>query len=146
MLIAQIEDTTGTCEAIVFAKLYATASSLFVPDDILVLRGRARVRERPGESDDVAPVVSLSIDEATPFNAPAADALPHVRGWLLDLRSRDQIDRLTELFERCPGDARVVLRAKDRERELPRRLGGERRVRAELVAIFGDDGVHLQTE
>ncbi len=146
MLIAQIEDTTGTCEAIVFAKLYATASSLFVADDILVLRGRVRVRERPGESEDAVPVVSLSVDEATPFNAPAADALPPVRGWLLDLRSRDQIDRLTVLLERCPGDARVTLRAKDRQRELPRRLGGERRVRAELVAIFGDDGVHLQTE
>lgn len=146
MLIAQIEDTTGSCEAIVFAKLYAAASPLFVADEILVLRGRVRVRERLGESEDAAPVVSLAVDEVTAFNAPAADALPPVRGWLLDLQSREQIDRLTALMERFPGDARVVLRAKDRQRELPRRLGGERRVRAELVAIFGDDGVHLQTE
>lgn len=146
MLIAQIEDATGSCEAIVFAKLYATASPLFVADEILVLRGRARVRERLGENEDSAPSVSLAVDEVAAFNAPAADALPPVRGWLLDLRSREQIDRLTALMDRCPGEARVVLRAKDRQRELPRRLGGERRVRAELVAIFGDDGVHLQSE
>ncbi|NNM98370.1 MAG: DNA polymerase III subunit alpha [Candidatus Eremiobacteraeota bacterium] len=146
MLIAQIEDATGSCEAIVFAKLYATASPLFVADEILVLRGRVRVRERIGENEEGAPSVSLGVDEATAFNAPAADALPPVRGWLLDLRSREQIDRLTALLDRCPGEARVVLRAKDRQRELPRRLGGERRVRAELVAIFGDDGVHLQSE
>uniref|UniRef100_E6Q2G1 DNA-directed DNA polymerase n=1 Tax=mine drainage metagenome TaxID=410659 RepID=E6Q2G1_9ZZZZ len=146
MLIAQIEDTTGSCEAIVFAKLYATTSPLFVADEILVLRGRVRVRERLGENEDTAPSLSLAVDEVAAFNAPAADALPPVRGWLLDLRSREQIDRLTALLDRCPGEARVVLRANERERELPRRLGGERRVRAELVAIFGDEGVHLQSE
>ncbi len=146
MLIAQIEDTTGSCEAIVFAKLYPTLSPIFVADDILVLRGRVRVRERPGDGEDSAPSVSLSVDEASVFNAPAVDALPPVRSWLLDLRTREQVDRLTALMERCPGDARVVLRSKNRERELPRRLGGERRVHAELIAIFGDEGVHPKAE
>ena len=48
ILIAQIEDTTGVCEASSFSKLYPQVQQLFEVDAILVVKGRLRLRERPG--------------------------------------------------------------------------------------------------
>jgi len=144
MLIAQVEDTTGSLEVIVFQKLFGSVAPLFVNDEILIVKGRLRVRERAGENDDAAPSLSLAAGEVQPYIVPSGATTPNVSQWLIDISTQEQIDRLLALFGRYPGEARVILRAAGEERELPQRLGGERRVRTELLAIFGDRSVHEQ--
>jgi len=138
MLIAQIEDTTGSCEVVVFSTLYPQVQQLFEPDRILVVKGRVRFRERrvvaPGTED--APLeVSVSANEVAPFEAPVTAGV--VRGWHIEVTQRDQIDRLAALIDEWPGDAQVTLHARGRIQQLPRTIAGDIRLRPELERIFG---------
>ncbi len=141
ILIAQLEDTTGSCEVVVFPKLYPQVQQLFESDRILVVRGRMRVRERPGahNGDEASVDLSVSANEVAPFEAAARQQ--SVRGWLVEVSQREQIDRLAALIERFPGDAPVMLRARGRVRRLPRTIAGDARVRPELERIFGGEHV-----
>lgn len=138
MLIAQIEDTTGSCEVVVFSKLYPQVQQLFEPDRILVVKGRVRMRERgviaPGEEPPVD--VSVSVNDVAIFEAPP-ETVSVIRGWHIEVSQRDQIDRLAALIDEWPGDAQVTLHAKGHVRQLPRTIAGDVRLRRELERIFG---------
>jgi DNA polymerase-3 subunit alpha len=141
IVIAQLEDTTGSCEVVVFPKLYPQVQQLFEPDRILVVKGRVRIRERPGahNGDEANVDLSVSANDVAPFEAAAQTH--SVRGWLVEVSQREQIDRLAALIERFPGDAPVLLRARGRVRRLPRTIAGDVRVRPELERIFGGEHV-----
>jgi DNA polymerase-3 subunit alpha len=76
MLIARLEDMTSAVEVVVFPKLYAQLSPLFVDDAVIVVRGRVKERRSIGRvapqsaaesADDDRPEVSLQATEAWPF-------------------------------------------------------------------------------
>ncbi len=142
MLIAQLEDTTGSAEAIVFAKLYPQVQALFTVDATLILKGRVRLRERVGsKAGDDAPIeVSISVDAASAY-APRPEPAPVAHAWHVDVAERAQIDRLAALLERHPGDVPVVLHARGRTQRSARSIAAHPEVADELVRIFGHGAV-----
>jgi DNA polymerase-3 subunit alpha len=147
ILIAQLEDTTGTSDVVVFAKLYPMVQQLFEADAILVVKGRLRLRERPGATPGEEPPIELSVSasDVTAFVPPArGNGTPpraNAREWHLDVSSREQIDRLAALVDEWPGEASVVLHARGRTQPLSRTMAGDPRVRSELERIFGAQSV-----
>lgn len=146
MLIATIEDTSGTCDVVVFAKLYPVVQAHFTDDAILVVKGRLRMRERPGSTPGEEPPIDLSVsaNEVTPFTLPqrsAPEPSVPVAGWHIEVRSRDQIDRLAALVDEWPGEVPVVIHTRGQSRRLARTVAPDHRLRGELERIFGAGNV-----
>jgi len=137
MLIAQLEDTTGTVDVVVFAKLYPQVSHLFQQDKIVVVKGRLRMRERPGASAAEETPVELSVgaNEVVPFERPAYVAPP--AGWHVVVTSREQVDRLAAILDEWPGTVPIMARIGGRTQRLARGLAHDARVRSELARVFG---------
>ncbi len=143
MLIAQIEDTTGVCDVVVFSKMYPQVQGLFSEDAILVVKGRLRSRERPGAAPgEEGPVdLSVSVNEVAPFEIPRNFTAPPVREWHVQVDSREQIDRLAALVDEWPGQAAVTMHARGKSQRLTRTMAADARVRGELERIFGRGNV-----
>lgn len=144
MLIAQLEDTTGACDVVLFSKLYPALQQLFENDAILIVKGRLRLRERPGPAPGDEPRVELSVavSEASAFVPPAAATFGGaVRGWHVEVTHRDQIDRLARLIDEWPGEVPVVMHVRGRSQRVARAIAGDARVRDELERIFAPQGV-----
>jgi DNA polymerase-3 subunit alpha len=146
ILIAQLEDMSASCEVVVFAKLYPNVQALFQADRILIVKGRLRMRERPGlrqmpDEKDAAPPVDLSVivSEVTTFERPARRAAPP--GWHVNVNTRDQIDRLAAVLEEWPGTVPVMARIGERSQRLPRGIAPDYRMKFELERIFGNGNV-----
>ena len=144
MLIAQLEDTTGASDVVVFSKMYPMVQHLFTEDTLLVVKGRLRLRERPGASPgEEGPVdLSVSASEVTVFDPPAyATATPAVSLWHVEVGTRDQIDRLAALVDEWPGEVPVVMHARGKSQRLSRTIASDHRLRGELERIFGRGNV-----
>jgi len=144
ILIAQLEDTTGSSDVVVFAKLYPNVQQLFVSDAILVVKGRLRLRERPGSTPGEEPPIEISVsaNEVSEFVRPARGvAPPPPRAWHVDVSSRDQIDRLASLLDEWPGEIPLVMHASGRTQRLGRTVAADHRLRSELERIFGRGNV-----
>jgi DNA polymerase-3 subunit alpha len=140
ILIAQLEDTTGTTDVVVFSKLYPQVQGYFEQDKILIVKGRLRTRERPGASGEDAPVeLSISANEVQPFERPAYVAPP--AGWHITVASRDQIDRLAAVLDEWPGTVPIMARIANRTQRLPRGIAPDYRLKSELERIFGPGNV-----
>ncbi len=144
LLIAQLEDTTGACDVILFSKVFAQVQHLFENDAILIVKGRVRLRERPSASPGEEPRVEISVaaNEVTLFEPPAVVAYGgNVRGWHVNVTHRDQIDRLARLIDEWPGEVPVVMHVQGRSQRVARAIAGDARVRNELERIFAPQGV-----
>ncbi len=143
ILIAQIEDMSGTCDVVVFSKMFAQVADLFESGAILTIKGRLRVRERPAGAPGEEPRVEISLaaDEVIPFAPPRETPRQVVRGWHVEVTHRDQIDRLARLIDRWPGEIPVVMHAQGRSQRVARAIAGDARVRSELERIFAPGGV-----
>ena len=144
ILVAQFEDTTGLCDVVLFSKMYPQAHQLFQNDAILIVKGRVRLRERPGAAPGDEPRVDLSVaaNDVAVFVPPAAAVLGGaVRGWHVDVTDRDQIDRLARLIDEWPGEVPVVMHVRGRSQRVARAIAGDARVRGELERIFAPQGV-----
>jgi DNA polymerase-3 subunit alpha len=145
MLIAQLEDTSGAIDVVVFSKMYPLVQGLFSEDTILVVKGRLRFRERPGGAPgEEGPVeLSISANEVTTFEVPAArvNGVGAVREWHVDVGSRDQIDRLAALVDDYPGAVPVTMHARGQSQRLARTIAADHRLRSELERIFGRGNV-----
>ncbi len=147
ILIASLEDTSGSSDVVVFAKLYPMVQQYFVDDAILVVKGRLRWRERPGATPGEEPPIELSVsaNDVAPFEPPKGNGVrpvtPPVLGWHVDVHSRDQIDRLAVLVEEWPGDVPLVMHARGKTQKLSRTVAPDYRLRSELERIFGAGNV-----
>jgi DNA polymerase-3 subunit alpha len=144
ILVAQIEDTSGLCDVVLFSKNYPLMHHLFEPDTILIVKGRLRLRERPGASPGDEPNAELSVaaNEVMRFVPPPQQTLGGaVRGWHVDVTHRDQIDRLARLIDQWPGEVPVVMHVRGQRQRVARAIAGDARVRAELERIFAPQGV-----
>ncbi|MBV9272034.1 MAG: DNA polymerase III subunit alpha, partial [Candidatus Eremiobacteraeota bacterium] len=141
ILIASLEDTTGSVDVVVFSKSYPVVQHLFHQDKILIVKGRLRMRERPGaKPGEEAPLeLSVGANEVQQFERPAFVAAP--RGWHVNVANREQIDRLALLLEEWPGTIPVVMHAAAREKRLPKGVAADPGVRGELARIFGFENV-----
>ncbi|MBV9717695.1 MAG: DNA polymerase III subunit alpha [Candidatus Eremiobacteraeota bacterium] len=144
ILVAQLEDTSGVCDVVLFSKTYPQAQHLFENDALLVVKGRIRLRERPAAVPGDEPRLELSVvaNEVAPFVPPAIVAYGGaVRGWHVDVTHRDQIDRLARLIDDWPGEVPVVMHVQGRAQRVARAIARDVRVRAELERIFAPQGV-----
>ena len=145
ILIAQLEDMTGSYDVVVFAKLYPSVQQLFVDDAILVVKGRLRLRERPGSTPGEEPPIELNVsaNEVSAFVPPARGMTPPQppAAWHVDVSSRDQIDRLAHLLDEWPGEIPLVMHASGRAQRLGRTVAADHRLRGELERIFGRGNV-----
>jgi DNA polymerase III subunit alpha len=144
ILVAQLEDTSGVCDVVLFSKLYAQLQNFFESDAILIVRGRLRLRERPGATPGDEPRVELSVaaNEVAPFTPPPAYApAGTMQGWHVEVTHRDQIDRLARLIDEWPGEVPVVMHVRGRSQRVARAIAGDARVRDELERIFAPQGV-----
>jgi hypothetical protein len=108
------------------------------------VKGRLRMRERPGAAPGDEPRVELSVaaNEVSRFVPPAASALvAGARGWHVDVTHRDQIDRLARLIDEWPGEVPVVMHVAGRSQRVARAIASDVRVRSELERIFAPQGV-----
>jgi len=137
ILIATLEDLSGSIEVVVFSKLYPVVHALFVPDSILIVRGRVRIRERPGATPGADPLIehSVTANEVSPFVRPAKNREPS--GWHVVAESRDQIDRLAHLADEWPGTVPVVIHAGTASQRMARSVSSSHLVKRELDRIFG---------
>jgi DNA polymerase-3 subunit alpha len=144
ILIAQVADTTGFSDVVLFSKAYAQFANLFAPDAILIVKGRLRLRERPGAAPGDEPNVELSVaaNEVSNFVPPPVLAVvAAASGWHVDVTHRDQIDRLARLIDEWPGEVPVVMHVQGRSQRVARAIAGDARVRGELERIFAPNGV-----
>ena len=139
MLIATIEDMSGSVEAIVFPKNYAQLQGPFVPDAIVTMKGRVRFRERRGAapaSDDAPVEMSIQVDEVKPFER--RNIPPPPQAWHVTVRTKIEIDALARLLDESPGTVPVVLHIGDHAESMRRGISNSIYVRAELESIFGN--------
>ena len=148
ILIAQLEDTTGLIDVVLFAKVYPQVQHLFENDAILVVKGRLRLRERPGAAPGDEPRVELSVaaNDVSAFVAPATRfAFRRGARMAREVTHRDQIDRLARLIDEWPGEVPVVMHVRGRSQRVGRAIASDARVRHELERIFAPQGVREGT-
>jgi DNA polymerase-3 subunit alpha len=144
ILLAQLEDTTGLIDVVLFSKTYPVSQHLFENDAVLIVKGRLRLRERPGAAPGDEPRVELSVaaNEVSAFVPPAVAVLGGaVRGWHVEVTRREQIDRLARLIDEWPGEVPVVMHVRGRSQRVGRAIASDARVRRELERIFDPQGV-----
>ena len=141
MLIATIEDMTGSIECVVFPKQYADLQGRFEEDRIVVVTGRLRLRERRGATPgEEAPVeLNVSVNDVQPFDRNAVRAAVPPSGWHVTVSSRDQIDDLATLLSEWTGTTPLVLHINGST--VQRNVAGDRRVAQRLAAIVGGANV-----
>ncbi len=141
MLIATLEDMTGSVECIVFPRTYAELQAAFVPDAIVTLKGRVRFRERRGSMPgDEAPVeLSVTVNEVRPYERRIVAPAP--KGWHVTASSVKEIDALARLLDESPGGVPVVMHVGENVERLPRGISDSIYVKNELESIFGRSGV-----
>ncbi len=141
MLIATLEDMTGSVECIVFPKTYAQLQGPFVTDAIVTIRGRVRFRERRGSTpgDDVPVEISVTVNEVKTFER--RDVPPPPKGWHVTATSVVEIDALARLLDESPGLVPVILHIGDAAERVPRGISNSVYVRNELESIFGGSRV-----
>jgi DNA polymerase-3 subunit alpha len=138
MLIATVEDTTGSIECIVFPMQYLDLQARFVEDAIVVVSGRLRTRERRGAPPgDEAPLeLSISVSDVQSFDRNAVRHTPQfTSGWHVTVTSRDQIDDLALLMSEWSGTTPLVLHINGST--VQRTVAADRRVAERLAAIVG---------
>jgi DNA polymerase-3 subunit alpha len=137
MLIATLEDMSGSVECIVFPKSYAQLQAAFVPDAIVTLKGRVRFRERRGSipGDETPVELSLTVNEVKPYERRELPA--RAKAWHVTAGSTSEIDALARLLDQSPGAVAVVLHVGEQIEELPRGISTGVYVKNELESIFG---------
>ena len=141
MLIATLEDMSGSVECIVFPKSFAQLQAAFVPDAIVTIKGRVRFRERRGTvpGDDAPLELSVTVNEVKPFER--RDVPPPPKGWHVTALSKREIDALARLLDESPGAIPIVLHVGEATHQMPRGIAGSPYVRHELESIFGGSRV-----
>jgi DNA polymerase-3 subunit alpha len=143
MLIATVEDMTGSIECIVFPKSYGQLQGAFVEDGIVVINGRLRLRERrgavPGEETPVE--FSISVNDVQPFARQAAP--PDFPGWHITVSTKHHVDALAQLLEESPGTIPLMFHISGQTKRSSRGIANAPYVKSELERIVGPGNVRI---
>jgi len=141
MLIATVEDMSGSIECVVFPKSYAQLQSFFIEDEIVTINGRLRLRERrgavPGEETPVE--FSLSVNDVTRFDRHTVPPPP--AGWHVTVATRDHVDALAQLLDESPGTVPLVFHISGQAKRSSRGIANAPYVRQQLERIVGPSNV-----
>jgi DNA polymerase-3 subunit alpha len=143
MLIATVEDMSGSIECVVFPKSYGQLQGAFVEDAIVVINGRLRLRERrgavPGEETPVE--FSLSVNDVQRFerNAPP----PEIPGFHVTVSTKNHVDALAQLLDESPGTVPLVFHISGQTKRSSRGIANAPYVKSELERIVGPANVRI---
>ncbi len=141
MLIATVEDMSGSIECVVFPKSYAQLQGFFIEDEIVTINGRLRLRERrgavPGEETPVE--FSISVNDVARFDRHTVPAPP--AGWHVTVATRDHVDALAQLLDESPGTVPLVFHISGQAKRSSRGIANAPYVRAQLERIVGAGNV-----
>ena len=143
MLIATVEDMTGSIECVVFPKLYGQMQGAFVEDEIVIINGRLRLRERrgavPGEETPVE--FSVSVNDVQRFERHAPP--PEVPGWHVTVATRTHVDALAQLLDESPGTVPLVFHISGQTKRSSRGIANAQYVKSALERIVGPENVRI---
>lgn len=128
MAFLQVEDLTGVCEVVVFARTFEESAALLQPDAVVVIRGKVEVGRGGGAEKEA--VVATDGDDSGPGEpakilAETIYALndPRLLSWkknctvhvTISDAQAEHLDQLRAVLEHHPGDAHVVLHVEGEE-------------------------------
>jgi DNA polymerase-3 subunit alpha len=102
-----VEDMTGHMTVVFFPRSYENCKDHLVKDKIVLIKGRASVRDRIVEDDDTPAVVEVQGEEVTPIETRQAVHVQSVHVRLREARRQDLMV-LRQLFAASPGSARLL--------------------------------------
>ncbi len=111
-----LEDMTGTMTVVFFPRAWEKVKEQVEKDRILVVKGRASVRDRIVEDEDTPAVVEVQGEEVTPLETRTVIHVPSVHVRLRNAR-RNELMVLRQLFAANPGDARLLFHIDNAGRE-----------------------------
>jgi DNA polymerase-3 subunit alpha len=111
-----LEDETGSLTAVFFPKAYERCRELLEADRIVVIKGRASVRDRVVEDEDTPAQVEVQAEELSPLESRAVRRPTNVHLRLRAAR-RGELLVLQRLFANNPGDSRLLIHVDHGERE-----------------------------
>jgi len=134
MAFLQLEDMSGTCEVVVFARTFEECVGLLLPDKVVVVRGRVEARAR-GDAVGGSVEDERGEPEQPKILAEAVYALDDIRlsTWRgnrtvhlsMAAHQLGMLDALRAAFRRSGGDTPVVLHIEDHEKVLDVSLAEE---------------------
>ena len=118
MAFLQIEDLTGNCEVVVFARTFEECAALLRPDAVVIVRGKVEARQAPtlvtgGDDDHHAEAEPAKLIADAVYGLDDARLIAWRRNATVHLvvgeEQFGQMAKLREVVERHPGDAKVAL-------------------------------------
>jgi DNA polymerase-3 subunit alpha len=106
MLVAQLEDLTGTIPVVVFPKAFAKFSGLLVDDAVLLMKGKLN---RDTRTDDL----NILIEEIEPIGEIEEERVLHLE--LENVTDQNLLAQVKEQLLFFPGDEMVYLHLKGRK-------------------------------
>ncbi len=145
ILIAQIEDTTGSCDVVVFSKIYPSVQHLFNADQILVVKGTVAFARAAGRDAGRRTARGAFDRRKRGHGFRAAGArVRGARGARMARRrdvARSDRPACAAVVDEWPGDVPIVMHARGRSQLLNRTVSSDVRLRGEFERIFGRGNV-----
>jgi DNA polymerase-3 subunit alpha len=141
MLIATVEDMSGSIECVVFPKGYPQLQGFFIEDEIVTINGRLRLRERRGSTpgEETPLEFSVSVNDVARFDRHTVPLPP--AGWHVTVATRDHVDALAQLLDESPGTVPLVFHISGQAKRSSRGIANAPYVRAQLERIVGPGNV-----
>lgn len=141
MAFFKIDDFSGTCDCIMFSKVFNEYGELITPESTLIIKGRL---ESSGDT------IKLHVDEALPLDD-ARKKLTKRIGITIDasIHTEEHINQFSELIDKYDGNIPVLVCM--RENSNKREFSLENKVRLddgfvqEVKKIFGDESLEFFT-
>ena len=102
-----LEDLTGPMTVVFFPKSWEKVKELVEKDRIVLIKGRASVRDRVVEDDDTPAVVEVQGEEVTALVVARTTQTPTVRVRIQNAKRQDLMV-MRQLFQANPGESRLI--------------------------------------
>lgn len=144
-----LEDMTGPMTVVFFPRAYESCKAHLEKDRIIVVKGRASVRDRVVEDEETPATVEVQGEEVTPFQTRSTGAGPRVHVRLTSARRQDLLV-MRHLFAANPGASELLFHIENGgqvERVLSAfRVGISPRLLEEVQAVAGRVGGSVWVE
>ncbi len=103
-----LEDVTGQMTVVFFPRTYEKYRDELVAERIVIIKGRASVRDRLGEDEDTPATVEVRGEEVTILETPSTSRQPRVHVKLRQAR-RQELLTMKHIFAANPGPAPLLV-------------------------------------
>jgi DNA polymerase-3 subunit alpha len=139
MAFFKLDDFSGSCECLMFSKVYAKCENLILPESTILVKGNL---ESSGDA------IKLHVDEAMPLSE-VKQKLTKSLGIIVDssLHDKEKMLELKKILEEHPGKLQVVVALKDngtnREFLISNKVSISDELISKLTLLLGDDCVRF---